>query len=251
MRAITYIILLMKLSSLIIVLSLFSLFAGCSKEIPDNSLSNKEKKEGWILLFDGETTNGWRGYNMTEMPSAWKAINGELMSAGEGGDIGGDIITIDKYDNFDLSLDWKLAPEGNSGILYHVIEGEDLHATYYSGPEYQLIDDFGFPGGVTPMNSTGADYAMTPADSTQKELNPTGEWNTSRIVFDHGKVEHYLNGKKIVEFTAWNAEWENLVAKGKWNNFPAYGKAKTGYISLQDHGSKIWFKNIKIRRLDN
>ena len=249
MRSITHIILTMKLTSVFAGLIALCIFSSCSQDIQDNSLSIQEKKDGWVLLFDGETTNGWRGYNMSEMPSAWKAIDGLLMSAGEGGDIGGDIITVDKYENFDLSLDWKLAPEGNSGILYHVVEGKDLHATYYSGPEYQLIDDFGFPGGVTPMNSTGADYAMTPADTTQKELNQTGEWNTSRVVFDHGKVEHYLNGKKIVEFTAWDEEWDEKVAKGKWKNFPAYGKAKTGYISLQDHGSKIWFKNIKIRRL--
>ena len=148
-----------------------------------------------------------------------------------------------------MKIEWKLAPEGNSGILYHVIEGEELHATYYSGPEYQIIDDIGFPGGVGPYNSTGADYAMTPADTIQKVLNPIGEWNSSRIIFDNGNVEHYLNGKKIVQFTAWNDDWHEKVAKGKWKNFPAYGKAKTGYIGLQDHGSKIWFKNINIKRL--
>ena len=237
----------LKYSTFIIVLSVCLI--SCQNVVKDNTLSKAEVKEGWILLFDGETTDGWRGYNMSVMPSAWKTIDGVLTSAGEGGNIGGDIITIDKYDNFDLKPDWKLAREGNSGILYHVVEGPELHATYFSGPEYQLIDDFDFPGGVTPLNSTGADYAMTPADTTQKQLNPTGEWNSSRIVFDHGKVQHYLNGKLIVEFTAWDSEWDEKVAAGKWKNFPAYGKAKTGYTGLQDHGSKIYFKNIKIKRL--
>ncbi|HCC69817.1 MAG TPA: DUF1080 domain-containing protein [Bacteroidales bacterium] len=239
----------MKFKYLVFTLVIFSILSSCQPGPKDNKLTREEKKEGWKLLFDGKTTDGWRGYNMTEIPSAWKVVDGTLMSAGEGGDIGGDIITIDKYENFDLKIDWKLAPGGNSGILYHVMEGPGLKSTYFSGPEYQLIDDIGFPGGVTPHNSTGADYAMTPADTTQKELNPVGQWNSSRIIFDNGKVIHYLNGKKIVEFTAWNDEWEEKVNKGKWKNYPAYGKAKSGHIGLQDHGSKIWFKNIKTKEL--
>jgi len=228
-----------------------ALLASSKGGVKDNTLTKNEKKEGWKLLFDGKTTNGWRGFNIAEIPSAWNAADGVLSSVGkgDGSDIGGDIITIDKYENFDLKLDWKLAPEGNSGILYHVVEGPGLESTYYSGPEYQLIDDVGFPGGVTPYNSTGADYAMTPADATQKILNPIGTWNSSEIIFNNGKVTHFLNGKKIVEFTAWTDEWNEKVKKGKWKEFPAYGKAKTGFIGLQDHGSKVWFKNIKIKEL--
>lgn len=222
---------------------------GCQAQAKDNKLTAKEKKEGWKLLFDGKTTTGWRGYNSDKIPAAWSATDGTLMSAGEGGDIGGDIVTTEEYDNFHLKLDWKLSPEGNSGILYHVVEAPELKSTYYSGPEYQIIDDIGFPGGVTPLNSTGADYAMTPADTEQKQLNPVGEWNTSEIIFDHGEVSYYLNGKKIVEFTAWTDEWKAKVAKGKWSKYPAYGKAKSGFIGLQDHGSYIWFKNIKIKEL--
>lgn len=239
----------MKRDFLFIGMIVFSILTSCTEVSKDNTLSKQEKAEGWKLLFDGETTHGWRGYYATEIPAAWSAVDGTLMSAGEGGDMGGDIITIDKYENFDLKLDWKLSPEGNSGILYHVVEGPELEATYYSGPEYQLIDDIGFPGGVTPLNSTGADYAMTPADTTQKVLNPIGSWNSSRIVFDKGHVIYYLNGKKVVEFTAWTDEWNEKVQKGKWKNYPAYGKAKTGFVGLQDHGSKIWFRNIKIKEL--
>jgi len=222
---------------------------GCQTEAKDNKLTAKEKKEGWKLLFDGKTTNCWRGYNSDKIPAAWSATDGTLMSAGAGGDIGGDIVTTEKYDNFHLKIDWKLSPEGNSGILYHVVEAPELKSTYYSGPEYQIIDDIGFPGGVTPLNSTGADYAMTPADTEQKQLNPVGEWNTSEIIFNNGEVSYYLNGKKIVEFTAWTDEWKAKVAKGKWKKYPAYGKAKSGFIGLQDHGSYIWFKNIKIKEL--
>jgi len=239
----------MKLKHILPILIAGATLSGCTTKVTDNTLTRKEIKEGWVLLFNGENTDGWRGYNMDILPSAWKAANGTLMSAGEGGDIGGDIITINQYENFDLKLEWQLAPEGNSGILYHIVEGPELHSTYYSGPEYQIIDDIGFPGGVGPFNSTGADYAMTPADTMQKLLYPVGSWNSSRIIYDQGKVIHYLNGKKIVEFTAWNDEWTGKVADSKWKNFPSYGKAKSGYIGLQDHGSKIWFKNIKIREL--
>lgn len=251
MNQVTKIInLILKFRYLGFTLIIFSILLSCHSGPKDNVLTGKEKKEGWKLLFDGQSTEGWRGYNMDEMPSAWKAIEGMLMSAGEGGDIGGDIITVDKYDNFDLKVDWKLAPEGNSGILYHVIEGPGLESTYYSGPEYQIIDDIGFPGGVGSYNSTGADYAMIPADTSMKDLNPVGEWNSSRIIFDSGHVSYFLNGKKIVEFDAWTNGWYEKVNNGKWKNYPQYGLAKTGYIGLQDHGSKIWFKNIKIRELD-
>ena len=239
----------MKLKQIILAVLIIITWTGCSTKDSDNTLTRDELKEGWVLLFNGENPDGWRGYNMDQLPSAWKVSDGTLMSAGEGGDIGGDIITVKKYENFDLMLDWKLAPEGNSGILYHIVEGPELHSTYYSGPEYQIIDDIGFPGGVGPFNSTGADYAMTPADTITKVLHPVGNWNSSRIVFDHGKVTHYLNGKKIVEFTAWSDDWNSKVESGKWKKYPEYGKAKTGYIGLQDHGSKIWFKNIKLREL--
>lgn len=239
----------MKSNLFIIGLLAGFLMIGCTEEKKDNVLSKQELTDGWKLLFDGESTKGWRGYNSTEMPLAWKAVDGTLMSSGEGADIGGDIVSTEKYENFDLRLDWKLSPEGNSGILYHVVEAPEYKATYYSGPEYQLIDDIGFPGGVTPYNSTGADYSMTPADTSQKVLNPIGSWNSSRIVFDNGQVTHYLNDKKIVEFTAWTDEWKENVKNGKWKNYPGYGLAHTGLIGLQDHGSQIWFKNIKIKEL--
>ena len=236
----------MNFKSYLLILVVSVSLSACKTEVKDNTLSRKEMKEGWKLLFDGKTTNGWRGFNMDKMPSTWKASDGMLMSTGEGGDI----ITTDKYDNFDLKLDWKQAPEGNSGIFYHVVEGPGLKAPYYSGPEYQIIDDTGFPGRVGPYNSTGADYAMTPPDTTMKVLNPAGEWNSSRIIFDNGHVSYFLNGKKIVEFDAWTDEWNAKVKKAKWKNYPQYGLAKTGYIGLQDEGRKIWFKNIKIRELD-
>ncbi|WP_434036690.1 3-keto-disaccharide hydrolase [Formosa sp. 4Alg 33] len=239
-----------KSSFLFLLATSFASLVGCGDGTPkDNVLTDAEKSDGWKLLFDGTSTDGWRGYQSDEMPASWKVIDGTLMTEGAGSEKLGDIVTTEKYENFDLKLEWKLEPEGNSGVLYHINEDPSLAATYYSGPEYQIIDDLGFPGGVTPYNSTGADYAMTPADESQKVLNPINTWNTTRIVFDHGKVTHYLNGKKIVEFTSGDAAWNENIQKRKWKNYPAYGKSKTGFIGLQDHGSKIWFKNIKLKEL--
>ena len=213
-----------------------------------NRLSENEKQAGWLLLFDGITTNGWRGYNETEIGPGWIVEDGQLACLGKGGDIGGDIITLQEFDNFELKLDWKISQGGNSGIFYHVIEDEKYEAPYETGPEYQLIDDIGFPQELEEWQKTGADYAMYTAND-KKILNPVGEWNTTRIVFDHGRVEHWLNGKKIVEFEAWSDDWNQRRLNGKWKGYAEYGMAKTGHIGLQDHGHQIWFRNIKIRPL--
>ena len=184
-------------------------FHSCSNtRTIDNTLSKQEVKEGWLLLFDGTTTLGWRGYNQENLPQGWMAKDATLMSSGQGGDIGGDIIfEKEEFCNFEMKLDWKISAGGNSGILYNAAEGEKYHAAYETAPEYQLIDDIGFPQKLEEWQQTGADYAMYTADSTKKILKSAGEWNTARIVFDNGHVEHWLNGKKIVEFEAWTADW--------------------------------------------
>ena len=213
-----------------------------------NVLSRKEKLDGWKLLFDGQTLSGWRNYNAPGI-TGWAAEEGCLAASGTGADLSGYIITEKQYDNFELVFDWKIAAEGNSGVLYHVIENKKFKTPYLTGPEYQLIDDIGFPQKLETWQMTGADYAMHPANPTLKKLKPVGEWNTTRIIFDNGHVEHWLNGKKIVEFEAWTPDWFRLKNSGKWNMAPEYGLSETGYISLQDHGSKSWFRNMKIREL--
>ena len=226
------------------------LLAGCAeKKSEHNTLSRTEKEEGWQLLFDGETTDGWHGYLKKSVGEGWKAEDGLLVCLGKGGDIGGDILTNESFDNFILSLEWNIAKGGNSGIFYHVIEDEKYSAPYATGPEYQLIDDIGFESPLEEWQKTGADYAMYTANDTKK-LNPAGEWNTSKIVFDHGHVEHWLNGNKIIEFTAWSDDWKKLKAESKWKAYPDYGTAKTGPVGLQDHGHAITFRNIKIKPLD-
>ncbi len=215
-----------------------------------NSLSKKEKKQGWQLLFDGQSVNGWKGFNSDQVFSCWSVSNGELICKGEGGsETAGDIITVSEFDNFELSVDWNISAAGNSGIFYHVVEGKQYHAAYETAPEYQLIDDLGWPEKLEEWQKTGADYAMTNTVN-DKKLMPVGEWNNSRIIYNKGHVEYWLNGMKVVEFEAYSPEWEKLRASGKWKQFPDYAISKTGHIGLQNHGSGVKFRNIKVRKLN-
>ncbi|MCB9351116.1 MAG: DUF1080 domain-containing protein [Lewinellaceae bacterium] len=204
----------------------------------------------WIALFDGSSTQGWRGFNQETLPENWVIEEGTLKSLGTGGDIGGDIVYGDReFEDFELSLEWKISDGGNSGIFYHVLEGEQYKAPYENAPEYQLIDDIGFPEKLEDWQQVGADYAMYPADPAKKIVKKAGEWNTSRIVFRKEKAEYWLNGQKVVEFVPWSDDWMARRNSGKWDDYPDYGKAEKGLIALQDHGSFIWFRNIKIREL--
>lgn len=212
--------------------------------------SESEEKSEWIYLFDGKDTSGWRGFNSETLPENWIIEEGTLKSQGSGGDIGGDIVYgKSSFEFFELSLEWKISEGGNSGIFYHVQEGEQYKAPYETAPEYQLIDDIGFPEPLEDWQKLAADYAMYPADSTQKIVKKAGKWNTSRIVFSSDKAEYWLNGNKVVEFVPYSDDWEKRRTSGKWDAYPDYGTFKKGLIGLQDHGSFIWFKNIKIKEL--
>ena len=236
------------ITRLTVLAILISFAAGCTEKAPeDNTLTKSEIKDGWQLMFDGQTTNGWRSY-LSDKVTGWEVEDGSLKALGLGGDIGGDIISEGRYENFELKLDWKISPAGNSGILYLVQEDTAYHAVYETGPEYQLLDDEGWPEELQDWQLTGANYAMHVAEN--KELKPVGEWNSSRILVDHGHVEHWLNGKKVVEYELWSDDWKERVAAGKWADYPDYGKFHEGHIALQDHGSVTWFKNIKIREID-
>lgn len=219
------------------------------KLILKDSTKKTAKANDWITLFDGTTTKGWRGYNQETLPKTWIIEEGSLKSLGKGGDLGGDIIYgAQEFDNFELQLEWKIAEGGNSGIFYHVKEGDNYTAAYENAPEYQVIDDQGFESPLEDWQSVGADYAMyTPVKD--KVVKPHGEWNTSKIIFTPTKAEHWLNGKKVLNFVPWSEDWKKRKAEGKWKDFPDYGMAKSGYIGLQDHGSFIWYKNIKIKPL--
>lgn len=202
-----------------------------------------------VPLFDGQSFNGWHGFNKTgEIPN-WAIEDGALVCLGAAADAhGGDIVTDKEYDNFELTWDWKVTPGANSGVMYHVIEDAKYQAPYETGPEYQVIDDIGFPEKLEDWQKAAADYAMY-LPNEKKQLKPVGEWNSSKIVFNRGHVEHWLNGEKVIEFTAWDDAWNKLKTDGKWKDYPDYGSAKKGHIALQDHGNKVYFKNIMIREL--
>ena len=224
---------------------------SCQKH---NTLSEAEKAEGWQLLFDGETMNGWRDFNGTELTNGWRVVDGCIQASGEGGDASGYIVTDKKYANFELVWDWKLTYGGNSGMLYHVVEHPRFDVPYVTGPEYQLIDNEGWeevnaPTKLEEWQKLGVDYAMHLPDYSKMKVNPVGEWNSSKIVYDNGHVEHWLNGEKILEFEAYTEDWFAKKASGKWGTATEYGLAHTGVICLQDHGDPASFRNIKIKEL--
>jgi hypothetical protein len=223
---------------------------GINDSIHSDTTKNMKDDNGELTsLFDGKTFNGWHGYNKTGEIKNWTIEEGALVCLGAAkGDTGGDIVSDNEYENFELTWEWKIDKGGNSGVMYHVIESAKYKGPYETGPEYQLIDDTGYPGKLEEWQKTGADYAMNLAND-KKKLKPTGEWNTSKIIFNKGHVEHWLNGEKIVEFQAWNEAWQKEKKEGKWKDYPDYGLAKRGKIALQDHGNKAYFKNIMIREL--
>ena len=205
-----------------------------------NTLTAGERAAGWRLLFDGSTTQGWRNYGKTGI-TGWQVVDGALTRTGPGGDI----ITADKYRNFELIADWKIAEGGNSGIFYRAVESTD--PIYYSAPEMQVLDDAKHNDGRSEMTSAGSNFALYPA--RRGAVKPAGQWNTARLVVNGNHVEHWLNDVKLVEYELGSPEWKERVAKSKFNAWPAYGKAAEGYIGLQEHGDWVAFRNIRVRRL--
>jgi hypothetical protein len=213
----------------------------------ENTLSSQEKADGWILLFDGESMAHWRGFKKEAVPDAWTIEDGAIVLSGKGG---GDIISREQYENYELMLDWKISEGGNSGIFFNVSEDPKFDYTFQTGPEMQIIDDERHPDakqGKHNNRQAGTNYDLHPL--SEAAVNQVGQYNSVRLVVNKGHVEHYLNGKKIVEYTLWSPEWEALVKGSKFAQMKDYGRYKSGHIALQDHGDKVWFKNIKIRRL--
>jgi len=223
------------------------LLSACQPK--QNVLTDAEKAAGWELLFDGQTLNGWRDYNGKALTAPWVVEDGTLAALGKGGDGNGYIVTEKEYENFELSFDWKISKGGNSGVLYHVVERPQYKVPYVTGPEFQVIDNEGFQGKLEDWQKACADYAMHVADPAKTKFKPVGEWNNSKIVFDNGHVEHWLNGEKVVEFEAWTDDWFQRKNSGKWETAPEYGLAHKGVFSLQDHGDRSWYRNIKVREL--
>lgn len=214
-------------------------FASATLIAADNELTEQEIKDGWKLLFDGKTTEGWRGYKKKDVPADWKVIDGTLAQTNHGGDL----LTKETFENFELLIDWKFETDGNSGVIYHC--NEEGGQPYESGPEMQVMLH---PKDKKPgKNDAGAFYDVIPP--TKILTKEKGEWNTFKIVCNGPHVEHWVNGEKVVDVDTSTDDFKAKVAASKWGKVKLFNTVKKGHIDLQDHGSKIAFKNIKIKVL--
>lgn len=213
-----------------------------------NELSAAEKNEGWQLLFDGKSKAGWHGY-LKKNDSAWKVADSALFLdvATDGKHTGVDIVTDDEYENFHLKVDWKISEGGNSGIMFGVKESQEFENTYFTGPEMQVLDNEKHSDAKINKHRAGDLYDLI-ASSTET-VKPAGEWNTAEIILKDSTLELKLNGTTSVTTKLWDDNWKKLVMGSKFVAWPAFGTFKSGRIALQDHGNKVWYRNIKIRKL--
>lgn len=227
---------------------------GATTQVAINTLTDQEKADKWKLLFDGQSTAGWRGYTKKTFPEkGWEVKDGMLtvLASNSGGEGGGDIITDNQYENYELKFEFKLTPEANSGVLYRVKEVPNT-PSWHSAPEYQVIDNEGWakkndPSFNMDKHRTGDNYDVhaAPADYSK----PAGEWNEGRIIVNNGKVEHWLNGKQTVSYDLNSQEWKDQIKKTKFSAYKEYGMNKKGHIGIQDHGATVYYRNIKIKEL--
>ena len=216
-----------------VFLLVFAIIASCQTKPAANSTS----------LFNGKDLTGWQFFKGKENNS-WEVTADGLLHCKpfDGNEKRADLITVADYENFELTWEWKISPQGNSGVMFGVVETYD--EPYLSGPEYQLLDDVGYPGKIEDWQKTSANYGMHIAEGAQPK--PVGEWNTSKIVVNKNHVEHWLNGKKVVDYELGSDDWKERKAKSKWNEAPGYGASTKGRLALQDHGGEVWFKNISV-----
>ncbi|WP_323027479.1 DUF1080 domain-containing protein [Gelidibacter japonicus] len=253
----------MKKLSVIVIFSLVLMpfLSSCKEKTKETTETetetmdvNEDNENDWIVLFDGTSSEGWRGYKKDHFPEAWKIVDGTIHCIGSGrGEAGhkdGDIIYDKKFKNFTLSLEWKISEGGNSGIFY--LGQEDLDYIWKTAPEMQVLDNDKHPDaklGKDGNRQAGSLYDLIPAKP--QNAKPVGEWNQVEITVYNGTVVHKQNGVNVVEYHLWTPEWNELVAGSK---FPSLNEnwadvANEGYIGLQDHGDDVWFRNIKIKEL--
>jgi hypothetical protein len=225
-------------------------------ETDDDMAATAEAGEAgeWVSLTDGETFANWRGFQQDGVPSRWEIDEGAFYFNPEADGEGGDLITVDTYDDFEMTWEWKIGECGNSGVIYRVAESDEYNATYQTGPEYQVLDNTCHPDAQNgPDRYAAANYALHPpsyaSDENETVTRPAGEWNESRLLIDDGHVEHWLNGTMVVEYELGSDEWQELVAASKFDAMPGYGSQDEGHIALQDHGNPVWYRNIRIRDL--
>lgn len=199
----------------------------------------------WDVLFDGSSTAKFRGFKKTEFPTKGWAVEKDTLRVIAGGG-GGDLVTKEKYTDFELRFEWKVSSKANSGVMYRV--SEDGSAPYETGPEYQVTDDLKHPDGKNPKTSAAALYALIACNGS-KALKPVGKWNQARIIVKGNHVEHWLNKEKVVEYELNSPELTKLIAESKFKGWSGFAKQASGHICLQDHGDDVWYRKIKIRKL--
>ncbi len=225
-----------------------SLCNELDKNAPLNTLSKKEKKNGWKLLFNGKEIKEWSGFNMKTVPDCWQVEDEALkINIAGGAENAMGLTSKKKYKSFALSLEFKLTKAANSGILYQVVEDPKYKYAYETGTEYQVIDHENWPGELEDWQIGGASYAMYPP--LVKPYKSVGEWNQVLLVVKGNQVKHYLNGKLVVKYEKYSDEWKKLRDSGKWNDYPDYGIADEGHVVLQNHGTQVFYRNIKIKEL--
>ena len=244
----------MKRTGLIMLLAIG--FAACNsqtekKEEPVMAETNTDS--GWISLFDGQSLKGWHNYGKTTVGEAWKVADGTLYldttkKVGWQTAQGGDIVSAEEYENFDLKLEWKIAPGGNSGIIFYVHEDSTKYKyVWQTGPEMQVLDNDLHSDGKIPKHRAGDLYDLI--SCSKETVKKPGEWNEAEIIAKDGKLDFFLNGTNEVSTTLWDDAWKKLVAGSKFHEWPDFGTYKKGHIALQDHGNTVWYRNIKIKRL--
>lgn len=204
-------------------------------------LTAKEKADGWKLLFNGYSLAGWRAYKSETPPAAWRAVNGDLVLDGQGGDL----MTTEQYGDFELSLEWKISEKGNSGIIYRI--SPDGQYPWSTGPEFQILHNAGHNDGKLPITSAGSNFAVN--EPIKDVTKPIDEWNAIRLIARGNHIEHWMNGVKLLEYEIGSPDWEARVKASKFGKMPGYGRTMRGYIALQDHGNIVAFRNIKIKTL--
>lgn len=216
-----------------------------------NTLTEAERAQGWKLLFDGKTTHGWRGFRQSTVPAEWQVIDGALVLAksaepGQPGSLGVGLMTEEAWSDFELQIDWKIAPGANSGIFYRLTE--DGTQPNQTGVEMQILDNERHPDAKNgPLRQAGACYQVYPA--VEDATRPVGEWNHARLLVKGNHVEHWLNDVKVVEYELGSEDWKARVAVSKYKNSPMYGRMPKGHLLLQDHSHHVEFRNIKLREL--
>ena len=207
-----------------------------------STLTPQQQASGWRSLFDGTSTDAWRGFKSQSMPAGWRIVDGVLTKSGAVEDI----ITKDQFGDFELALDWKLSTGGNAGVFYRGTEEYDK--IYWSAPEYQLLDDANHPDGKSRLTSAGANYGLYPAPAGV--VKPADQWNSTLIVAQGPRIQHWLNGQKLLEYEIGSADWEAKVKGGKFVPYPHYGRAPRGVIGIQgDHDGTLSIRNVRIREL--